>query len=308
LPAGPKALILRSKGNGKISRINDGQNGTTGKGQAMFRPQAKRRSGLKSGWEFLELIFHATVRNLRKSHGNAVFGMFMNVVQAALTLLIFIVMFDLLGLKAAAIRGDFVLYVMSGVFMFLTHTKALGAVAGADGPTSPMMMHAPMNPIVAIVSAALAALYQQTFAAAVILLFYHTLWTPITFHDPVGMLGMYLLSWFSGAAIGMIFLAAKPWQPELVGIITTIYQRANMIASGKMFAANAAPASVRALFDWNPLFHTIDQGRGFIFLNYHPRYTSLEYPVIIAFICIMVGLMAEFYTRKYASLSWARRQ
>jgi ABC-type polysaccharide/polyol phosphate export permease len=274
----------------------------------MFRPQTTRPTRLKSGFEFLELIYHATIRNLRKSHGNAVYGMVMNVVQAALILVIFIVMFSILGLKGTAVRGDFVLYVMSGVFMFLTHTKALGAVSGADGPTSPMMMHAPMNPIISITAAALAALYQQVFAAAVILLFYHTLWTPITIHEPAGMLGMMLLSWFSGAAIGMIFLAAKPWQPELVGILSTIYQRANMIASGKMFVANAAPASIRAMFDWNPLFHTIDQARGFTFLNYNPRYTSIDYPIYVALVCIMIGLMGEFYTRKHASLSWQKRQ
>lgn len=274
----------------------------------MFRPQAKRPSHLRSGFEFFELIFHATIRNLRKSHGNAVWGMVMNVIQAALTLLIFVVMFDLLGMRRIAIRGDFILFVMSGVFMFLTHTRALGAVAGADGPTSAMMMHAPMNPLVAICSAALAALYQQTFAAAVIMLFYHTLIAPLHFHDPVGMIGMYLLSWFSGAGIGVIFYAAKPWNPDVVGILSTIYQRANMIASGKMMVANMAASSMRSLFDWNPLYHTIDQGRGFIFLNYHPRYTSIEYPVYCALVCILIGLMGQFFTRKYASMSWGKRR
>jgi ABC-type polysaccharide/polyol phosphate export permease len=274
----------------------------------MFRPQTLRPTKLKSGFEFLELIYHATVRNLRKGHGNAVYGMVMNVVQSMLVLAIFAAMFTILGMKGSAVRGDFMLYVMSGVMMFLTHTKAMGAVSGADGPTSPMMMHSPMNPIISITAAALAALYQQIFSMAVILFLYHSLWTPISVHQPVGVLAMLLLSWFSGTAIGMIFLAAKPWQPDLVGLLTTIYQRANMIASGKMFVANAAPATIRAWFDWNPLFHTIDQARGFMFLNYSPRYTSIEYPIYVALCCILVGLMAEFFTRKHASISWQKRQ
>jgi ABC-type polysaccharide/polyol phosphate export permease len=83
-----------------------------------------------------------------------------------------------------------------------------------------------------------------------------------------------------------------------------VYQRANMIASGKMLVANATPTSILRIFDWNPLFHTIDQGRGFIFLNYHPRYSSIEYPVIVTAVCLMIGLMGEYYTRKNASLSW----
>jgi ABC-type polysaccharide/polyol phosphate export permease len=93
-----------------------------------------------------------------------------------------------------------------------------------------------------------------------------------------------------------------------VGILSMIFQRANMIASGKMFVANAAPTNIRNMFDWNPLFHTIDQARGFMFLNYAPRYTSIEYPIKVSLICILIGLMAEFYTRKYASASWQKRQ
>lgn len=274
----------------------------------MFRPQAKRTSRLSSGLEFLELIYHATVRQLRGSHSNAIYGMVINVIQSTLVLIIFIVMFEILGMRRIAIRGDFVLYVMSGVFMFLTHTKAMGAVSGADGPASAMMMHAPMNPLIAVISAALGALYQQTFTAAIIMFFYHTLFAPLHFHDPVGMMGMFVLSWFSGAAIGLIFYAAKPWQPDLVGMLSLVYQRANMIASGKMFPASYATASLRSMFDWNPLYHTIDQGRAFTFLNYHARYTTIEYPIYCALICIMIGLMGQFFTRKHASASWGKRR
>jgi ABC-type polysaccharide/polyol phosphate export permease len=217
---------------------------------------------------------------------------------------VFYVMFELLNLRRLAIRGDFLLYVMTGIFLFMTHTKTVGAVAGAEGPTSPMMKHAPMNTIVSISAAALSALYLQALSAFLILFFYHAAMNPITIFDPVGTVMMFLLSWFAGVAVGMVFLAAKPWAPELVTMITQIYQRVNMIASGKMFVANMLPTSMIVLFDWNPLFHTIDQVRGFVFLNYTPHYTSISYPVILSLILLMVGLMAEFYTRRHASVSW----
>ena len=122
------------------------------------------------------------------------------------------------------------------------------------------------------------------------------------------MLGMFLLSWFTGIGIGMVFLSAKPWQPELIGILVMLYQRANVIASGKMVLANNLAPKRRDLFDWNPLFHTIDQARGFIFLNYTPRYTSYEYAIKYALVCILIGLMAEFFTRQHASASWNKRR
>ncbi|MBN8631924.1 MAG: ABC transporter permease [Rhodobacterales bacterium] len=274
----------------------------------MFRHKPVSRSWLSLGYETLELIYHAAIRNLRKSHNNAMLGLVMSIVQSLLMLLIMFFMMQLFGMRKIAVRGDFMLYVMSGVFMFMTHIKAIGAVSGADGPTSAMMMHAPMNPIISIMGAALGSLYQQTLAAGAILFVYHAAWAPITIDEPIGMLGMFLLSWFSGVGIGMVFLSAKPWQPELIGILVMIYQRANMIASGKMVLANNLAPKRRDWFDWNPLFHTIDQARGFIFLNYTPRYTSYEYAIKYALVCILIGLMAEFFTRQHASASWNKRR
>jgi ABC-type polysaccharide/polyol phosphate export permease len=273
----------------------------------MFRHKSQDRSWVSLGYETLELIYHAGVRSMRKTHHNAVLGLVMAIVQALIMLLIMYFMMSLFGMRRVAVRGDFMLYVMSGVFMFMTHIKAIGAVGSADGPTSAMMMHAPMNPIISIMGAALGSLYQQTLAACVILFVYHAVWNPITIDEPVGMLGMYLLSWFAGIGIGMIFLSARPWQPEFVGILKTLYQRANVIASGKMVLANNLQPNRRDWFDWNPLFHTIDQARGFIFLNYAPRFTDYHYAVYFATVCIMIGLMAEFFTRQYASASWNKR-
>jgi ABC-type polysaccharide/polyol phosphate export permease len=273
----------------------------------MFRPEIKKtRIGIAIG--MLELIFHASVRSVRKQHGNAVIGLLMNIVQAVLMVAIMVFIMNLMGARSAAIRGDFVLYIMSGVFNFGIHAKTLSAVSKSDGPTSAMMQHAPMNTIVAIASAALGALYLQTMSSCVILLFYHTLMSPITIFDPVPALGLYMLSWLSGIGVGMIFKAANPWQPELFGILTSVYARANMVFSGKMFLANNMPYSRLHYYIWNPLFHSIDQSRGYIFENYHPHKTSIEYVVWVTFVLIILGLMGENFTKKHVSASWSSKR
>ncbi|KGB83702.1 MAG: ABC transporter permease [Confluentimicrobium sp.] len=268
----------------------------------------KPRSGVRGAASLLTLIYHSTVRNIRRSHGNALIGLIMNIMQTVMFVTVFYIMFSVLGMKGNAIRGDFLLYIMSGIFLFMTHNKAMGAVVGSEGPTSPMMKHAPMNTIVAISAAALSALYVQILSMTVVLFVYHVAFTPIEIENPAAAMGMVLLSWFSGAAIGMIFLAVKPWFPTFTGIASTIYQRANMIASGKMFVANTLPGYMLAMFDWNPLFHTIDQNRGFIFINYNPHFSSVSYPVYVSLALLMLGLMGEFYTRKHASISWSSGQ
>jgi len=266
--------------------------------------QQRRKTRLGGALQLGELIFHATVRKIRSNHGNPIIGLALNIMQTVVLVLVFYVMFSVLGLKGNKVRGDFLLFLMSGIFLFLTHNKTLGAVVGAEGPTSPMMKHAPMNPVVAVAASALAALYLQVLSAAVVLFVYHAAFKPITIFQPVGALAMLLLAWFSGVAIGLVLMAIKPWFPTAVSLVSTIYQRANMIASGKMFVVNALPAHMIAYFTWNPLFHTIDQARGFTFLNYNPHFTSILYPVYLSLALLMIGLMGEFFTRKHASLSW----
>lgn len=264
----------------------------------------RSNSTLGSTFSLLELIYHSTVRSVRKTHGNAVIGLLMNMVQTVLLVITFYVMFNVLGLRGAALRGDFLLYVMSGIFLFMTHTKAMGAVVGSESSTSAMMKHSPMSTAVSITAAALGALYIQILSMVVVLYIYHVAFTPIEIEDPAGAMAMVLLSWFTGVAIGMVFLAIKPWAPEVVGVISQVYSRVNMIASGKMFVANTLPAKMLALFDWNPLFHTIDQARGYTFINYNPHYSSFEYPLLVGLAFLMIGLMGEFYTRQHASASW----
>lgn len=265
-------------------------------------------STLHSAIVIAELIYHAAVQSVRKGHGNAFAAVGKNILTAVMMVLAFYVMFSILGLKGAKLRGDFLLYIMSGIFLYITHIKSLGAVLGSDGPSSPMMQHAPMNTAISICSAALGALYVQVLSLFVVLFVYHVAFTPFEVSQPIMAFGMLLISWFTGVAVGIVLLAIKPWFPGFVSVFALIYQRANMIASGKLFVANNLPSFMLAMFDWNPLFHAIDQCRGFIFANYFPRNTSVEYPIYLGLVLLIIGLMGEFYTRQHASTSWDARR
>ncbi|MEM1363881.1 MAG: ABC transporter permease [Pseudomonadota bacterium] len=264
----------------------------------------QRRSKIGSAVQILELIYHSTVRSVRKSHGNAIIGLFVSILQTLILVLVFYFMFTILGLRGMTIRGDFLLYILTGIFLFLTHNKAVTSVTSAEGPASPMMLHAPMNTAISITSSALASLYIQILALAVILFVYHVGFNRITFYEPAAANGMVLLAWYTGVGVGLLFLALKPWMPGFVSVAQQIYTRANMVASGKMFVANTLPSSMVALFDWNPLFHCIDQARGYTFINYNPHFSSTTYPLVLGLVLMMIGLMGEFYTRKHVSVSW----
>ncbi len=268
-----------------------------------FQPQP-RTTRVGSAYGMLVLTFYTAVHQVRKSHKNAVIGLALNIVQILIFIGIMYFIMYIMGRTGGRIRGDQLVYIVSGIAMFITHVKTMSAVTGADGPTSAMMKHSPMNTIVAIASAALSTLYLQVLSICIILYGYHCIFTPITIDQPAGTVGMFLLSWISGIAIGLIARSITPWSPTFFGFVATVYKRANVIASGKMLVANATPTAILQYFDWNPLFHIIDQGRGFIFLNYNPHNSTISYPVKMTIIFFIIGLMCEYYTRKYQSASW----
>jgi ABC-type polysaccharide/polyol phosphate export permease len=273
----------------------------------MFQSSSRRNKGT-SALAMGEVIFHLAVRNVRKSHGNAVRGLLMTVLQSIIMVLIMYFMFDLFGMRRLAISGaDFMLFVMSGVLPFMLHTSVITSVASAESATSSMMNHSPMNTLVAIAGAALATLYKQFLSIFVILFTYHCAFHPVVIDEPGGFLMMLLLSWACGIGIGMIFRAAMPWHRDFFGILRNIYTRMNMLFSGKMMVASVMSGGMIWMFYWNPLFHVIDQTRGFMFLNYTPRITNITYPVCMAAILMVIGLMGEHFTSKRMSRSWSAR-
>ncbi|AXC48716.1 ABC transporter [Paracoccus suum] len=270
----------------------------------MFVPTTRNRTMLDAATSTLSLIYTVTVHNLRATDRNPIIGLLMTAVRSVVMIAGFMSMYYLLGVRTSPVRGDFLVYVMSGVFLYQAHTMAVQAVAGAGGSSQAIMKHGPMTTAVVISAGALSSLYRTTFAALAILGIYYLV-KPFTLEDPVGAVWMMLLAWFSGAAIGMIFLAIKPWAPQIASIGTNVYSRVQMVASGKMFLANALPGFMIHYFDWNPLFHVIDQARGYAFINYTPHHSSVTYPVYFSLAVLMIGLMAEFVTRRAESVSWA---
>ena len=182
----------------------------------MFAKPRHTRSGISDTLAFLEQVYFGTVRGMRKSSGrNAVLGLIGSMMQTVVFIMAFYFMFQLLGVRSSPIKGDYMLYIISGIAMFMTHNTAVQAVAGAEGPTSSMMQHAPMNTMIAVCSAALQSPYKQTITIGTILLIYHLAINLVDIFNPIGLAGVFLLSWFTGVAIGMVFLALTPWHPPI---------------------------------------------------------------------------------------------
>lgn len=256
----------------------------------------------------LLLIHSQTVYNLRTGHRNALVGLLMTILQACLMVLGFFLFYLVIGVRSSPIRGDFMLYLMSGIIPFMVHVRATTSIANSYSVGGNLTKHEPLNSVVIVASVALSALYQQMLSALVLVALYHMVINPIEFDYWPGCLMMFLLAWFSGVSMGLLFLGVRPWAPKAIAIITPLYMRVMMIASGKMFVANMLPPSFLRWVDWNPLFHSIDQLRGYLFINYTPHNSSPTYAIWFSLTILILAMLVNFTTRKYESVSWSATQ
>ena len=169
----------------------------------------RNQSLLGSAFTTAELVFHAVVRNVRSQHSNAVIAIVMNIIQVLALVVVFYLIMSLVGTRVAKIRGEYVLYLLSGVFLFLTHIKAVGSVAGVGIGNNPMMLHSPMNIMVMLMAGAFGSFYTQIVSLIVILFLYSVTISPIEIQDPGGAFAMLVLAWFTGCTVGLIFMALK---------------------------------------------------------------------------------------------------
>ncbi len=268
-------------------------------------PKTRRnRTVFGAAVAFIELLYHSIVRDIRKQSGGAALGLGVVIAQNLVMLAVFALLYTVLGVRSLAIRGDFVVFMLTGIFLFLTHNRAIKSVMNSSSPVDAMNLHPSMNTLLAIATSALSGLYMQLLTIGLILFVVSIFRGGLEFYNPAGLLFPYFMAWASGVGVGMLFLVASPFAPKVVPIISQLYRRANMITSGKMLPANYMSAGMVKWFAWNPLFHAIDQERGAAFVNYFPHRSNMEYPVIFTLVAIMFGLMVEAWLRKNMSASW----
>jgi ABC-type polysaccharide/polyol phosphate export permease len=197
---------------------------------------------------------------------------------------------------------------MTGITLYMMHIRTFRAVARMGGEGAGVMKHTQVSTPVMILSGAFSALYTQILSICCILFAYHAIFNPITIEHPVQAMAMVLMAWLTAFCAGLVFIVLTPWAPDTMMKLQTLYVRANFLASGKMFLGNTLSASMLPLFDWNPLFHIIDQSRGFVFVNYLPRNSDPYYPLYVCLVLLIIGLMFEFVTRRSVSVSWGKKR
>ena len=121
-------------------------------------------------FNFGELVFHSTVREVRVESGGAALGLVMAVLRILLLVAVFYAMYAMLGIRGSMIRGDVILFLVGGILLFFLHNQVVAKTLRAGDVTGPLMSHAPMTTMVAILGSAFATLYLHILAIGIIFL------------------------------------------------------------------------------------------------------------------------------------------
>jgi hypothetical protein len=99
----------------------------------------------------LKQVYLDIVRGMRKSsRQNAVAGLKGSIMQTVISILAFHFIFQPIGIRTSFTTGDYMLYIISGIAMYITHNSAVMVMVGAEGPASTMLQLAPMNALISI--------------------------------------------------------------------------------------------------------------------------------------------------------------
>ncbi|MGB0496781.1 MAG: ABC transporter permease [Rubricella sp.] len=245
---------------------------------------------------FTDLLYVSIVREFRSENGGAIMSFFWGLARPMMIFIVFWLLYEVIG-RGALIRGDFIMFMLSGIFLYLLHIRAVKNLKGVGHSAAGMIFYARASTLLNILASALHELYVSIISIAVILTMAYLLRGYLEVYDPTAVLLPFFIAWASGFGVGLVFLAVTPLLPRLAPLLFNAYRRIQMFTSGKMFLANYLPSNLIVYFSWNPLFHCIDQARGAIFINYLPRYTNMEYPVYFTLVAITIGLIVEYALR-----------
>ncbi|MEL6426360.1 MAG: hypothetical protein AAFQ33_13005, partial [Pseudomonadota bacterium] len=161
-------------------------------------------------WEatqsFLDVLYISIVREFRSATGGAMLAFLMAIAQPMLLFAVFWIAYTILG-RTGLIRGDFLLFMMTGIFLFIVHIKAVQVMKKSGGGLSGMIFYAKTSAMLGILASAIHALYLNILAITVIMGTAYLLRGYLEVYDPAGLIGPFFFAWTSGLAVGVLFQA-----------------------------------------------------------------------------------------------------
>ncbi len=228
---------------------------------------------------FLSKIFNYAVAMVRRESGSVSMGFAYALMNYMFSFVMIMMMMVLIrGTIGAKIRGEFGLYILTGVGCYMLHNKIVQELSNPEADRNLMPLLA-VSPGIMIFGKLLHTIYMQIM---IVLLFSAGIWVyygGFKIDQPYMVLWIFWLCAAWSAAMSMCLYSIVPVWPNVFKKLVMVYRRLGVITSGKMVPGNVLSGAFHGMFAWNPLYHCIDQIRGAVFVNYTPFNSSISYPV-----------------------------
>jgi len=244
----------------------------------------------RTPWQVLSDVVAALfVRELKTRFGASKLGYFWMLAEPVAMVLVFSAMFTLLG-RQVLVGAEIPLFLLTGILPYLLFTKLISSLTTAVQSNKALFVYSQVTPIAPIITRFLieVAVFSLTYVALLLIL----MWAgfQVVPSDPLFFIAVNCLVMALGLGFGLVLCAAQEhWQD--VGKLVGIIMQPMFFLSGIFYAMSMIPKQYWYLMQWNPLLHLNELSRSAFFQSYSSEFANWVFPLFLALILNVVGLM-----------------
>lgn len=191
-------------------------------------------------------------------------------------------------------------FLLNGLLLMKLMSGPMNTGINAVGANQGLLVYPAVRPLDTFIARFLYELLTTVFSFLLFCVIALWMGIELSFANLDVLLACFVITWFIGCGIGLIFGVATAHFKEAEKLVT-IVQRPLMFISAVLHPLSALPESGQKLLLLNPLVHTIELARNSLFPFYPAEGPNLAYPAAFAIIVLSVGLTLFHGNRNYLS-------
>jgi capsular polysaccharide transport system permease protein len=180
-------------------------------------------------------------------------------------------------------------FVLNGMLLLKLLTGSMNSGISAINAGHNLLVYPTVKPLDPILARMMLEFLTTIFAFVVFCIASSWLGVDFSLGNLDTLAASYLLTWFIGCGLGLIFGIIAFHYNEFEKVVPVL-QRPLLFVSAVMFPMYTLPESTKQILLWNPLVHTIELSRKSLFPFYHAEGAELLYATYFAIIVTSIGL------------------
>lgn len=246
-------------------------------------------------------VLHALIlREMTGRYGTSHVGYLWAIISPMASLFVLYLLYSVV--RGSTADMPLLLFVVTGWVTYDFYQQLMSKLGAAVDANKGLLMH----PHVTRLDVLAARAVLESLTIIVMLLIFSTLSFWIEGSAPpdniVRVAASFATAGFFGISLGVLLSALKTYFPFFENFIAPI-NRIGLLVSGVIFLVRDLPSWTHPILKWNPMIHPIEGMRDGWFASYESPILDLGYPLSIASVALVLGLMIERRSRHQVVLS-----